>query len=42
MRHARLWFFLMLACWSMASGHPGGTDDDGCHFDPETKEYHCH
>lgn len=27
---------------SMAFGHSGGTDSNGCHHDRRTGGYHCH
>jgi hypothetical protein len=33
--------FLVLASLS-ASAHSGGTDDNGCHYNHKTGDYHCH
>ena len=42
MRSIRAWFLLVLVYGSLAWSHPGGTDEYGCHVDPDTGEYHCH
>ena len=42
MRSLRLWLFLTLVYCSLAFGHEGDTDGEGCHFDTETGEQHCH
>ena len=33
---------LAVASCGLAWGHPGGTDGDGCHIDPNDGRYHCH
>ena len=46
MRSIRAGFLLVLVYGSLAGslawGHPGGTDEYGCHVNPDTGEYHCH
>jgi hypothetical protein len=33
---------LLLAASGPASGHPGGTNAQGCHTNHKTGDYHCH
>ena len=42
MRSVRVWIFLLLTYGSLAWSHPGGTDEYGCHIDPDAGEFHCH
>lgn len=42
MKSVRICVLLLLACSGLAWADPGGTDDDGCHIDQQTGQYHCH
>lgn len=35
-------FAIVLFTPSIAAGHSGGTDENGCHTNHDTGEYHCH
>jgi hypothetical protein len=40
---SRVAFFLILfACAGVAKAHGGGLDQNGCHTNRKTGEYHCH
>ena len=41
MKSISIWVVLALACSGLAWAHPGGTNGDGCHVDPNGA-YHCH
>ncbi|MBA4342197.1 MAG: YHYH domain-containing protein [Methylibium sp.] len=43
MRYSRLFAILALLVHSAAVwAHPGGQNNDGCHTNKKTGEYHCH
>ena len=33
---------LLVACSTTAYAHSGGTDENGCHTNRKTGDYHCH
>lgn len=42
MKFIQLWIALALLYSALALAHQGPTDNDGCHIDPYTGQYHCH
>ena len=43
-RYARVGLVMagLLACAATARAHPGGLDEQGCHTNRKTGDYHCH